>query len=293
MSESRPWTALAYMMGATLSFTVMAVAGRELAGDLDTFEIMTYRSIIGFLVVIGVLAAMGRLRDVRARRMRLHGLRNLSHFIGQNLWFYAVALIPFSQLFAFEFSVPLWVALLAPLVLAERLTASRIGAACLGFIGILIVARPDQMALGPGVIAAMLCAIGFAGANIGTKLLTRTETTASIMFWLTGMQLVFGLVAAGYDGDIALPSAAAAPWVVAVALCGLSAHFCITSALAVAPATVVAPLDFARLPIIAWIGMAFYSEALSVLTFIGAAIIFAANYWNLRAEGAALQKSRA
>ena len=289
MEDNRPLLALAFMSGATLSFTAMAVAGRELAGQLDTFEIMMYRSFIGVLIVVGVAWARGWLGEIGRARLGLHFVRNLSHFAGQNLWFYAVGYITFSQLFAFEFSVPLWVALFAPIFLAERLTATRIAAAGIGFIGILLVARPDQMEIGPGVIAAFLCAFGFAGANIFTKLLTRTETTLTIMFWLTVMQLGFGIIAAGYDFDIKPPDAETGPWVLVVAICGLSAHYCITSALSHAPATVVAPMDFARLPIIAMIGMLFYDEPLILMTFAGAAVIFAANYLNIRAE----QKRRA
>ena len=284
MEKSRPLLALAYMMGATASFTAMAVAGRELSGELSTFEIMTYRSAIGLVIVVGIAWARGLLPDIKARRMGLHVIRNIAHFSGQNLWFFAVGLIPFSQLFAFEFSFPLWVALFAPIFLSERLTGTRIAAAIIGFIGILIVARPDQMELGPGVIAAFLCAIGFAGASIGTKLLTRTETTVSILFWLTALQLIFGLIITLYDGEIKLPDTVNGPWVFLVALCGLSAHFCITTAMTFAPATVVAPLDFARLPFIAVIGMVFYDEPLIALTFVGALIIFGANYLNIRAE---------
>ena len=61
-------------------------------------------------------------------------------------------------------------------------------------------------------------------------------------------------------------------------------HFCPTTALQLAPATVVAPLDFARLPLIAVVGMVFYGEALEIAVFAGALIIFIANYLNIRAE---------
>ncbi|MEM8754099.1 MAG: DMT family transporter [Pseudomonadota bacterium] len=271
----------------------MAVAGRELAGALDTFEIMTYRSALGLLIVLAIAWARGLLTDIRARRLRLHAARNLFHFAGQNLWFYAVALIPFSQLFAFEFSVPIWVALVAPFFLAEKLTRTRLAAAALGFVGILMVARPDQFDWNPGLLAALLAAFAFTGAGIGTKLLTRTEATVSIMFWLTAMQLVFGLVTAGWDLEIAVPRGADAAWVVAVGICGLAAHFCLTTALSLAPATVVFPLDFARLPIVSVIGMVFYDEPLVALVFAGALVIFAANYVNVRAETrAAVSPSR-
>lgn len=284
MNESRPFLALFYMLGATASFTLMAVAGRELAGKLDTFEIMTYRSLMGVIVVVAIAYGRGMLGDIRARRMGLHFVRNLSHFAGQNLWFFAVALIPFSQLFAFEFSVPLWILIMAPFFLGERLTTVRVASAVVGFLGILLVARPDTATLSPGIIAAFFCAIGFAGASIGTKLLTRTETTMSIMFWLTTIQLGFGVIAAGYDFDVTLPNAETWPWVVAVGTCGLTAHYCITTAMKLAPATVVMPLDFARLPVISVIGMLFYDEPLLWMVFVGAVIIFGANYLNIRAE---------
>lgn len=282
--QSRPLTALAFMLGATASFTAMAVAGRELSGHLDTFEIMTYRSAIGLCIVLALAVSMGKLHEIRARRMRLHFIRNLCHFTGQNLWFYAVALIPFSQLFAFEFSVPLWVAIAAPFLLNEKLTRVRIAAAGLGFFGILLVARPDTVAISPGLIAAFLCAIAFAGATIGTKILTRTENTFSIMFWLTSLQLLFGLVGTLWDADITPPNEQTAPWVILVGLCGLTAHFCITKAMSYAPATVVMPLDFARLPVITVIGMVYYDEPIMWLVGIGGLIIFAANYMNIRAE---------
>lgn len=281
---SRPLLALAYMMGATLSFTLMAVAGRELAGALDTFEIMTYRSFIGVVIVAGVATWRGLWPDIHARRLGLHGVRNAFHFVGQNLWFYAVALIPFSQLFAFEFSVPIWVALTAPFFLSEPLTRIRLVAAALGFLGVLMVARPDQVEISAGLVAALFAAFAFTGAAIGTKLLTRTEPTISIMFWLTAMQLVFGLVTAGYDLEMTWPTGTDAVWVASVGLCGLIAHYCLTTALTFAPATVVYPLDFARLPIITVVGMVFYGEPLIALVFVGAVVIFAANFLNLRAE---------
>ena len=282
--QSQPLKAAFWMTGAVVSFTSMAVAGREVSVELDTFEIMLYRSLIGMVLVVAIARMAGTLGQVTLRRLGLHALRNLSHFAGQNLWFYAVALIPLAQLFAFEFSVPIWVALAAPLFLSERLTRVRLAAALLGFLGILLVARPGAAPLTPGLVAAMLCAIGFAGSAIATKLLTRTETITCILFWLTVMQSVLGLLFAGVDGDIALPSAAALPWVVLVACAGLFAHFCLTTALSIAPASIVMPIDFLRLPVIAVVGMALYGEPLEVWVFVGGGLILFANLVNLRAE---------
>jgi drug/metabolite transporter (DMT)-like permease len=286
MSQPHPNTLLAaaWMSGAILSFTSMAVAGREVSFQLDTFEIMTYRSLLGFIIVIIVATAFGKLPEINTNRLGLHFGRNIFHFIGQNLWFFALTLIPFAQLFAFEFSVPVWIAIAAPFFLGEKLTRSRAMTIALGFIGILIVTRPWISGLSWGVIAAAFCAVGFAGSLIFTKQLTKTTSITCIMFWLTAMQLAFGLLCAGYDGDIQLPSLQTLPWVIVISFAGLFAHFCLTNALRVAPALVVTPMDFTRLPIIAIIGMTFYNEALDLWVLVGAVVIFVANYVNILAE---------
>ena len=269
------------MIGAIVAFSSMAVGGRSLSGELDTFEIMFYRSLIGFALVIAIASAGGTINQIRTDRLGLHFIRNLCHFFGQNLWFFAIATIPLAQVFALEFSSPLWVTLAAPLLLGERLTATKLFCALVGFGGIMVVARPDLSSLDPGLIAAALAAIGFAGSAIFTKMLTRDQSITCILFWLTGMQLVFGLVTAAGDGDLTLPSAPLWPWVVLVAIAGLVGHLCLTKALTLAPATMVMPFDFLRLPVIAIIGMLAYGEPLNIYVLIGAAIIFGANYLNI------------
>ena len=272
------------MSGAILSFTTMAVAGRAAAFDLDTFEIMFYRSCIGFLVVLAVSTVAGTRSQIRAQKLGLHFIRNLAHFSGQNLWFYAITVIPLAQVFALEFTSPLWVLLLSPFILGEKLTSARILAGILGFIGILIVARPSPESINPGIITAATAAIGFALSALFTRRLTRTETITCILFWLTLMQIGFGLIAAGYDGDMALPSTQTLPWLILIGFAGLLAHFCLTSALAIAPATVVVPIDFIRLPAVAIIGALVYGEVLDFWVFVGALVIFGANYWNIWME---------
>jgi drug/metabolite transporter (DMT)-like permease len=105
-----------------------------------------------------------------------------------------------------------------------------------------------------------------------------------ILFWLTVLQAIFGLICAGYDGDIALPSLASLPWVVLIGCAGLLAHLCLTTALSLAPATVVMPIDFARLPLAAIIGAMLYAEPLDPYVLLGAAVIFGGNYLNIWKE---------
>lgn len=273
-----------WMTGAIVSFTAMAIAGRAVSLDLDTFEIMLYRSLIGVVIVLVVARAARTTDQITRRHLGLHMIRNLSHFAGQNLWFYSITVIPLAQVFALEFTSPLWVILLSPLVLGERLTRIRVFAALIGFAGILVVTRPSPETLQFGQLTAALAAIGFAGSAVFTRRLTRTETITCILFYLTVMQSVFGLICAGIDGDIALPTAANWPWIGLIACAGLLAHFCLTTALSMAPATVVMPIDFARLPVIALVGVALYAEALDPFVFIGAALIFGGNYLNIWSE---------
>lgn len=280
----RPLAAALWMGGAIFSFTAMAVAGRSVAATHDTFEIMLWRSVIGFATVVAVAGAAGLLPKVRTDTLGSHVIRNLFHFTGQNLWFWALTMIPLAQVFALEFTSPVWVILLSPLVLGERLTRARLVSAMLGFLGILIVARPDFAALDAGVMAAAASAFFFAATTLMTKRLTRGEHIVSILFWLTLMQCGLGLVTAGWDGSIRLPTAQTLPWLVVIGLCGILAHLCLTKALSLAPAGFVVPIDFIRLPVIAIVGMVLYDEPVDLLVLLGAAVIFFGNWINIRAE---------
>ena len=276
--------ATVWMIGAMFSFSLMAVSGRELATSLNTFEIMLFRSIIGFLIVLVIGYFARTLFEIKRGRLGLHFFRNLAHFSGQNLWFLAVASIPFSQLFALEFSTPVWVALLAPLFLGEVLTKQRALAVILGFAGVLIVARPDINQFDFAIIAAVACAICFAGSMMATKKLTSDQSITCILFWLTLMQLAMGLVATVFMGTITFPEGVNIIWIMIVGIGGLTAHFCITNALTLAPAIVVIPLDFMRLPLISVIGFLAYGEAFELPILLGAGVIFIAIMLNLKAE---------
>ena len=273
-----------WMTGAIASFSTMAIAGREVSFALDTFEIMLFRSVVGVIIVAFAAVAFGTWRQINRQQFSLHFARNIMHFIGQNLWFYAVTVIPLAQVFALEFTSPIWVILLSPILLGERITLIRAAAALMGFIGVLVVTRPDMAGINTGVIMAASSAIFFAFTIIFTKRLTRTQSITCILFYLTVLQLGFGLITAGHDGDVALPNTETLPWLVLIGVAGLLGHFCITKALEIAPATVVVPIDFVRLPVIAIIGMLAYGEILDLWVLLGSGIIFASNYLNILSE---------
>lgn len=273
-----------WMCGAIFAFSAMALTGRFVMKELDTFELMMYRSLTGVVVIVAYMIWTKRQSEVTLRFLPQHFIRNLFHFTGQNLWFAAIAIIPLAQVFAIEFTSPIWVLLLSPIILNEKLTGGRVLTALAGFVGILIVTRPTFGNLSIGEVFAAGAAICFAMTNLLTRRLTRHETITTILVYLTVTQLFFGLVASGYDGDITIPSLSNAPAVIFIGLMGLMAHLCLTQALSLAPAASIMPIDFARLPIIAILGYLFYNEAIDVFVLIGAVIIFGANYFNVVRE---------
>lgn len=272
-----------WMAGAITGFTTMALAGRAVAPYHDTFEIMTWRSAVGLVLVLGGALVTGRMGEIRVRNMGLHLARNSAHFAGQNLWFAALTLIPLAQIFALEFSYPILVALAAPLLLGEAFTRRRLFAAAMGFAGVLIVAQPwGAGGVNRGTALVLAAAFGFAGSALATKRLTARAPLVEILFWITAMQLVFGLGAALIDGQMRAPVAQSLPWLVVIGLAGLGAHLCMTRALSLAPASVVVPIDFLRLPVIAIVGALVYGEALSLNVLMGGAVILWANWINTR-----------
>ncbi len=190
------------MAGAVFSFVAMAVAGREISAEMNTFELMLYRSIIGFIVVLLLLRRSKHgFLQVKTKNIGQHITRNILHFSTQNLWFYGIAVIPLSQLVALEFTNPIWVVLLAPLLLGETLTRKKLFVALLGFIGVLIVAQPGVQPIGWGHASGLGAALGFALNNMMTSKIMRVDRVLTVLFWMTLMQLVFAFFsgAAGRD----------------------------------------------------------------------------------------------
>ncbi|WP_068304637.1 DMT family transporter [Pararhodobacter sp. CCB-MM2] len=280
--QYQPLKAALWMCGAIVSFVMMAVAGRAVQQELNTFELMFWRSLLGFFIVAAIIRIRsGNFAQIRTRMAGQHLIRNLFHFFGQNMWFYGLIMIPLSQLVALEFTSPIWVVILAPFLLGERLTGTKLLLTVIGFAGVLVVAQPGVQPLNWGHAAGVMAAIGFAMNLIFTRRIMLHDTVLCVLFWMTLSQTVMALVLAVATG-FTWPSLAMSPWLVVIAITGLTAHYSLTSALGLAPATLVAPMEFIRLPIIALVGVALYNESLDPFVFIGAAIIFSANFANMR-----------
>jgi len=283
-TNAKVTTGVLWWAGALVSFAALAFAARKASAELNTFELMMHRAFVSVGIVLIVGLSTRTLGEIPTRRLGLHFVRNFAHFVALCLWFYAVTQIPLARLYSLEFTTPLWVSIFAPWMLREKMTVTKIGSAVAGFVGILIIVRPGMIAISPGVVAGTLSAIAIGGSLIFTTLLVRTETTTCILFWLAMIQAALGVLSVSVGGSFKLPSMQAIPWVFVVSVAGLFGNYCMIKALRHAPATILAPLDFVSLPLIAIFGMMFYSEPLELSVFAGAAVILGANYFNVRAE---------
>jgi drug/metabolite transporter (DMT)-like permease len=272
---------LMWMAGVLLSFTAMALSIRALANTLGVFEILSIRNGTGLLVLSALALARPQLRrQLTTSQIWLQLTRNVLSFAGQFAWALGITLLPFATVFALEFTTPAWVALFAVLILGERLTASRIGVVVLGLAGILLITRPGLEGFQPAALWVLAAAVAFGGSAITTKKLTTLQPTFAILFWMNAMQLPMNLLGSDPLFVRKLDSGQLLP-LIGMAVSGLTAHLCLTNAFRYGDATVVYPLDFFRLPLIALIGWWFYREPLDPMVFAGAALIISGVLWNL------------
>lgn len=285
MTDNKIARVVLWMVGALLSFSVMAVSIRELSrGGLSIFEILAIRSGIALFVLLALLALRKDLRvHALPRRMGLNLFRNTVHYASQYSWALSLTMLPLATVFALEFTMPAWTAVLAVWFLHERMTPSRLGVVILGLIGVLVILRPGIAGFNPAAILVLLAAFGYAITMITTKQLTKTETTFGIVFWMAVIQLPLSLIGSDptvflrFEPRHILPA-------IGVGMAGLTSHYCLSNAFRSGDATLVVPLDFMRIPLIAVVGWAFYGERLDVFVLLGAVIIVSGVLWNLRSE---------
>jgi drug/metabolite transporter (DMT)-like permease len=245
---------------------------------MTVFEMLAIRNVGG----IGILIAMflfspGPDRIVRMTRPMLHVLRNVAHFAGQALWAWGVTVLPLAMVFAIEFTTPAWVAVFAVLFLKERMKSARLLSIALGFAGVTIILRPGLDAFRHEALAVVLAAVCFGIQIVATKKLTDSNSTWTILLWMNLLQLPMNMAAAWLLGQ--------SPWIVGrlgwdiwlpalgIAVTGFLAHYCLTNAFKHGDATIVVPIDFLRVPLIALIGWMFYDETPELAVLLGAVVV--------------------
>ena len=271
------------MAGWLALMLILTVAGRETTRELNVFQIMEVRSVLGLCMLYPLIRMSGGFAAMKTARPLQHVSRNLIHYGAQLGWFFALTLIPIGQVVSIEFTMPIWTAILAAAFLGERMTVWKIAAIVLGIVGVIVIVRPSTGEINPGQLIALAAAVGFGISIAMVKSLTRTENTLAIIFWMLVVQSVAGFFPSIYVW--VWPSAWAWGWIVVIAFCGTFSHYCMARAMLYADATVVIPMDFLRVPLSAAAGWLIYSERLDMFTVLGAALILTGNLLNLKSAG--------
>lgn len=269
------------MAASIASFVLMTVSVRQLSGRIPTAEILCLRSAVALIALLALRPALGP-GAYATRRLPLHVLRNVVHFGGQYAWVWGIGLVPLAVVTSIEFTVPVWATLLAATALGERITPARWAAIAGGVAGVLVIVRPGATAFGAPALIVLGGTFCFATAILLAKSLLRTDRVTAVVFYMSLVQLPLGLAGAVFDW--VWPLWIDMLWITAIGLTSLTAHYSMGRALALGDASFVLPIDFLRLPCIAFVALLLYGERIDGWTMLGAALILAGNYWSVRSE---------
>ena len=168
-----------------LFFTGLNASVKELAGEMPPLFVSWGRWIAGLVVIVPILLWRSGIRGLATRDLKLHCFRGLFHTGGYGLWYEAVVWLPLATMAALGFTGPIFVTLGAALFLGERVQARRWLAVAVGFVGMLVIARPGMTEMNPG-IWMMLAAIPLiAGSNLVAKAVSGRDLPALVVFWQT------------------------------------------------------------------------------------------------------------
>lgn len=284
--DTQPQNALQaaiWVVGAAASFMLMMIAVRELTTTMSSFQVLSFRSIVGIPIMCLVAWHMG-FRKIRSRRVGMQISRNIVHFGGQWCWVIGVTLLPLAHVTALDFTMPMWTAVIAILFLGEKAKSHRVFALLMGLAGVLVILRPGLEIVTEGALVVLFGAVLYGASNVMMKSLLSEDAPWVIVFWMQVIQLPLSLLPAIFWFDWVWPEWADAPWLLAIGVTGMTAHFCLARAFQLADATVCIPVDFVRLPLAALVGWLFYSEGLSIWVLAGALLIFGGNYYSVWRE---------
>lgn len=279
-----------WMSGALMSFCILAIGARELSGELTIAQSLFIRSAIGLIFLSGVYFFQSRFLNVeklktltkqsRIKVVKLHLIRNVFHFIAQYGWFFGIGLLPLAEVFALEFTVPIWTLIIASFFLDEKVTMNKLIAIFLGTLGVVAIVQPGYALIDYASIIVLGSAVCFAIAHTTTKSLARTESPLTILLFMCLVQLPIGLFFS--LSHWVWPQGEQWLWLTVIGLSALAAHYCLANAMKYAEVTTIITLDFFRLPLIALVGVIFYHEAFELPLLIGGALMLMGNLVGVR-----------
>ena len=287
--SARVLRGVAWAVVSMAMFTLTPVFVRFLSSEMHAVEIIFHRSAIAAVA----LAAWFLWRDIsrlRTRALKAHMGRSVLNFAGMALWFQAIVAMPLAEATALHFTLPLYTVILAALFLRERVGWRRWAATAVGFLGALIVLRPGAVPISAPAMMVLASAAFYGGAVVMIKLLTRTDAALPIAFYSNLLMAAIALVPTIFLWQG--PALSDVPLILALAAIGTAAPYCFTRALINLDASVVAPLDFLRLPFTAFAAWLIFVEVPDRWTWVGAAVIFGSTTYVARREARLKERER-
>ena len=278
-----------YMVAATLGFSVMNVAIRIAADELNPLQIAFFRNFFAMLVMLPWLQQAG-LASLKTAHMGLHLWRAVIGLLAMSTWFYSIALLPLADAVALNFTVPMFATVGAALVLGEIVRARRWSATAVGFLGVLIILRPGFTELTPAMALPVVSAAFMAISILIVKRLSGYDSPNAIVFMMNLILTPLSLVPALFVWR--WPSWTVLALLLLVGVFAALSHIAITRAYTKADASALLPLDYARLPFIALLAFFFFAEVPDLWTWVGAAVIAGSAIYIARRE-AQVAKERA
>lgn len=245
---------------------------RFVSDVLHPFQIAFFRNLFGFVFLLPLLV-QSRFALLRTNRIGLHALRGVINIGAMLMFFMALSISPLAKVTALSFTAPIFMAVLAVFVLGERFRIYRWGAIFFGFIGMLIILRPGLVAIDLGALLVTAAAALWAVAMILIKILSRTESSLTIVAYMGIFLGAFSILPALWVWQ---PFGVTTFWwLVLIGLFGTVAQVSLSQSLKETDPTALMPFDFLKLIWTALIGAWFFAETPDVYTWIGATVIFA------------------
>lgn len=277
-----------WMMSAALSFTVMTALIRHLAAEIHPFEIAFFRALVNLLLMLPYVMRTGPAAVFRVGGQGIYALRGVIGLVFLMSYFSGAAMIPVASSQALIFTSPLFAAVLAVLLLGERMRSRRTVALVAGFAGAIIILRPGVAELSIGAGLVLIGSLANATSNVIVKHKTRTDAPDTVVFFLvlyvTPMILVPALFVWLW------PTLEQLLWMIAIGVAATLNQMFLSRAFAAADATAVLPFDFARLPFAALIGFLVFTELPDMWIWAGGAVIFTASIYLAHREALAARR---
>ena len=260
-----------FMSISVVLFTCMIASIRVVSKEVDSFIIVFFRNFFGIIIIAPILTSHG-IKLLKTKKLNLYLLRAFFGLLAMFTWFHGITVVPLAEAVALNFTMPLFITLIATLFLAEKVGWRRWTATTVGFLGAMIVLQPGITTIRIGHIELLAASFFMALSVITIKKLSDTEPPARIVAYMLIVFAPISLVPALFVWS--WPSTNALLWLALVAISGTLAHLSFTRSLSMAEITAIMPLDFTRLPLTAIVAYLAFSETPSLSTWIGGIIIF-------------------